>query len=47
MIEKNYRMPPPSGTPTKVREVMSKCWEFEAEQRPNFAEIVEELNSCR
>ena len=32
-------MPAPEGTPTEVYEVMLKCWEYEAESRPNFAAV--------
>eukprot|EP00794_Sanderia_malayensis_P019494 gene19494-21419_t len=45
MVEGGYRMPLPSGTPLKVYQIMSKCWDYDPEDRPTFAEIVRQLET--
>lgn len=39
MLDSGYRMPAPEGTPDEMYNLMFKCWNYEAEERPHFAEI--------
>jgi len=39
LIDSGYRMPAPEGTPDEVYQLMLRCWQYEAEDRPHFAEI--------
>ena len=43
MIVAGYRLPAPEGTPEIVYELMRRCWEYEAEDRPHFDGIYAEL----
>ena len=45
MIETGYRLPMPSGTPLKIYELMKRCWEYELNARPDFAEIEKTLDA--
>ncbi|XP_051156812.1 tyrosine-protein kinase Fer isoform X1 [Leptopilina boulardi] len=38
-IDKGYRMPAPEGTPDEVYRLMSRCWEYDPENRPHFDQI--------
>lgn len=42
-VEKGYRMSAPQKCPEDVYSLMLKCWEYKAENRPNFSEIHKEL----
>ena len=42
-VDKGYRMPPPSGTPSSVYLVMKDCWNSQADKRPSFSEILRRL----
>jgi len=39
LIDSGYRMPAPEGTPDEVYQLMLRCWQYEPEDRPHFAEI--------
>lgn len=39
LIDSGYRMPAPEGTPDDVYQLMLRCWQYEPEDRPHFAEI--------
>lgn len=39
LIDSGYRMPAPDGTPDEVYQLMLRCWQYEAEDRPHFVEI--------
>lgn len=39
-----YRLHAPDNTPPAVYEIMCKCWEYEPQKRPHFAEIHSSLN---
>merc|ERR1711936_1215658 len=39
LIDSGYRMPAPDGTPDEVYQLMLRCWQYEPEDRPHFAEI--------
>jgi len=39
LIDSGYRMPAPEGTPDEVYQLMLRCWQYDAEDRPHFAEI--------
>jgi len=39
LIDSGYRMPAPDGTPDEVYQLMLRCWQYEADDRPHFAEI--------
>ncbi|XP_069739990.1 protein-tyrosine kinase 6-like isoform X2 [Narcine bancroftii] len=43
MILQGYRMPCPSGCPWKLHDIMMKCWNDRASQRPTFANLTEDL----
>jgi serine/threonine protein kinase len=43
MIEAQYRMPAPEGTPDVIYQLMTRCWQYEPEQRPRFSEIYPEV----
>ena len=34
-----YRMPAPEGTPEEIYRLMSRCWEYDPENRPHFDQI--------
>ncbi|MPC20709.1 Proto-oncogene tyrosine-protein kinase Src [Portunus trituberculatus] len=36
VVLQGYRMPPPCHCPDKLYELILKCWDKEAEQRPTF-----------
>ncbi|XP_044731364.1 tyrosine-protein kinase Fer isoform X2 [Chrysoperla carnea] len=38
-IDAGYRMPAPDGTPEEMYRLMLRCWEYQPEGRPHFAEI--------
>ena len=38
-VEAGYRMPPPAACPEPVYGVMLKCWQYDEEERPTFAEL--------
>lgn len=42
-VEKGYRMSAPQKCPEDVYSLMLKCWEYKAENRPNFSDIHKEL----
>merc|ERR1711915_675167 len=39
LIDSGYRMPAPEGTPDEVYQLMLRCWQYEPDDRPHFAEI--------
>lgn len=39
LIDSGYRMPAPEGTPDEVYQLMLRCWQYDPEDRPHFAEI--------
>ena len=46
VIEKvlgGYRMPSPDQCPKKIYEWMLVCWKVEAEQRPSFKQLYDEI----
>nr|XP_027782059.1 leukocyte tyrosine kinase receptor isoform X1 [Marmota flaviventris] len=40
------RMDPPQGCPGPVYRIMTQCWQYQPELRPNFASILERLQYC-
>ncbi|XP_037077407.1 tyrosine-protein kinase Fer-like [Pollicipes pollicipes] len=44
MIDSGYRMPAPDGTPDAMYKLMLRCWEYQPENRPHFAEIFTQVN---
>jgi len=44
MIDSGYRMPAPDGTPDAMYKLMLRCWEYQPENRPHFAEIFQTVN---
>ena len=42
-IENGYRMPPPVDTPPEIYEIMQQCWQYDSEERPNFATLLSML----
>ncbi|GCB77807.1 hypothetical protein scyTo_0016746, partial [Scyliorhinus torazame] len=45
MVSKDYRMPCPDGCPEKLYEVMLRCWNSTAQNRPSFKALVQTLVS--
>ncbi|XP_065209731.1 plexin-A2-like [Planococcus citri] len=43
-IEAGYRMMKPKNCSTTIYSLMSKCWNYQPEERPDFTTIIEELN---
>jgi len=39
LIDSGYRMPAPDGTPDEVYQLMLRCWQYDPDDRPHFAEI--------
>jgi len=39
LIDSGYRMPAPEGTPDEVYQLMLRCWQYDPDDRPHFAEI--------
>jgi len=46
-VETGYRMSSPTGTPPAVYQIMKDCWNFDADQRPRFAEILRRLRQIQ
>ena len=50
-VLKGYRLPKPEKCPENVYQLMTTCWNQDAEQRPNFKQIyatlTEILNAAR
>jgi len=40
VINNNYRMPAPSGTPEQIQQLMAECWQYQEKDRPTMADIV-------
>lgn len=40
-IDNGERLPKPPSCPDHVYDIMMKCWEFEADKRPTFAELLD------
>ena len=38
-VDNGYRMPPPTGCPKAVYDVMMLCWQCEPQDRPNFSDL--------
>lgn len=45
-IDVGYRMPPPADCPQEVYGIMQQCWQYDPEERPDFATIVEMLTKA-
>ena len=45
-IEVGYRMPAPTDCPTEVYGVMQQCWQYDPEERPDFATILNMLQQA-
>jgi len=39
LIDSGYRMPAPDGTPDEVYQLMLRCWQYDPDERPHFAEL--------
>jgi len=39
LIDSGFRMPAPDSTPDEMYQLMLRCWQYEPEDRPHFAEI--------
>ena len=35
-VENGYRMPPPTGTPQALYDIMQECWKRDENERPTF-----------
>ncbi|XP_065140180.1 tyrosine-protein kinase Fer [Paramisgurnus dabryanus] len=46
-VEKGYRMSCPQKCPDEVYRIMQRCWEYNAEHRPKFADIQKELAAIK
>lgn len=46
-VETGYRMSSPTGTPPAVYQIMKDCWNFDADQRPRFSEILRRLRQIQ
>ncbi|XP_042898990.1 tyrosine-protein kinase Shark isoform X2 [Parasteatoda tepidariorum] len=46
MFERNERLMKPESCPESAYNLMRRCWEYKAEDRPTFAEIYEILKDC-
>jgi len=45
-VERGYRMPCPGGCPEQYYDqVMTECWRYQAEQRPNFHSLLHTIDS--
>lgn len=44
MLDSGYRMPAPDSTPDEMYELMLRCWHYNPEDRPHFAEIRAEVD---
>ena len=42
-IEQGYRMDAPDGCSYDIYQIMKDCWDKDASQRPNFAQIERKL----
>ncbi|KFD58723.1 hypothetical protein M514_00416 [Trichuris suis] len=45
-IEKGYRMTPPECTPEAVKRLMLACWNSDANRRPPFSHLRQQLEQC-
>lgn len=39
------RLPHPKGTPDPIKDLMTRCWSYRPEDRPNFGQIVQTLTT--
>jgi len=39
------RLPPPNGTPDPIKDLLTKCWAYRPEERPNFGQVVQALTT--
>lgn len=46
-VDEGYRMSPPEGTPTDIFQLMTRCWEQDARERPRFSEIHQALQDIK
>lgn len=42
-IEVGYRMPAPTDTPVEMNGIMQACWQYDPEERPDFAALLKML----
>ncbi|CAA88727.1 Tyrosine-protein kinase [Caenorhabditis elegans] len=42
-----YRLPPPPSMPSRMVEIMSECWQVDAEKRPTAEELKEKLEEFK
>lgn len=45
MVEKGTRLPQPRDCPAHVYNTMLRCWEYDADKRPTFSELLETFSS--
>ena len=45
LLEKGYRLECPEGCPSNIYDMMKRCWEWNPQKRPQFAELHTELNA--
>ncbi|XP_069775893.1 ephrin type-B receptor 4-like [Narcine bancroftii] len=43
-IEQDYRLPPPTGCPSSLHQLMLDCWQKDRGSRPRFVHIVSSLD---
>jgi hypothetical protein len=43
-VLEGYRMNTPENCPVEMYDIMKRCWEKEADQRPTFKELMTMLN---
>jgi len=45
-IDVGYRMPSPADCPQEVYSIMLQCWQYDPEERPDFASIFKMLTEA-
>ncbi|XP_056146240.1 tyrosine-protein kinase Fer isoform X2 [Lampris incognitus] len=46
-VEKGYRMACPQRCPEEVYKVMQRCWQYNPDERPKFAELQRDLSAIK
>lgn len=42
-VEKGYRMEKPEGCPQEIHKLMTQAWDLNADQRPTFNQVKQQL----
>uniref|UniRef100_A0A6Q2ZI16 Tyrosine-protein kinase n=1 Tax=Esox lucius TaxID=8010 RepID=A0A6Q2ZI16_ESOLU len=46
ILKNNWRLPAPPHCPTKVYDMMMRCWEYDTDKRPTFSSLGDQIETC-